>query len=98
MTHQQVMKGLVSYKPINKFYNAKLTIICYLVKEVINMMPKKVHPTKSTGILKISGNKVTIGEESVKSEPGSSSKVLLKRLKDISKKSIFRPPALSLNE
>ncbi len=58
----------------------------------------KVYPYTPSGELKIAGKNITVGEDAVTSNPGSSSKNILKRLKDISKKSIFNPPAVSLNE
>ncbi|MBI2011625.1 hypothetical protein HYS91_02545 [Candidatus Daviesbacteria bacterium] len=59
---------------------------------------KITQPIEPSGSVKIAGEKVSIGTQTVSSKPGSSPKAILKGLKEASKKAIFPPPALAINE
>lgn len=50
-------------------------------------------PLEPSGSVKIAGEKVYISTQSIYSKAGSSSKTLLKSLREASKKSLFPPPA-----
>ncbi|GEM_PF-3847181 len=50
-------------------------------------------PIEPSGTVKVAGEKVFISTQTVYSKPGSSSKTLLKSLKEASKKSPFPLPA-----
>ena len=80
------------------------TIIIRVVYNVVmsrnkegSLKGSKLQPTQPSGILKIAGKKVSIRGDAVSSKKGSSSKILLKRLKEAAKKSLFPSPISFMN-
>ena len=59
---------------------------------------QKTQPKTPSGSLKIAGEQVSIGVETVSSKSGSPAEDIIKRLRAISKKSPFNPPVHLINE